>query len=109
MVAVAVVHVRHGRAPTTPVVGKWTRLVAVYDSTAHTMSLYVDGSKAATTHWTGTDWNAAGPLEIGRRQFTGGYGEYADGEISDVHVYDTALPLADAVNMADSPKAAQLD
>ncbi|WP_328469514.1 LamG domain-containing protein [Streptomyces sp. NBC_00448] len=94
---------------TTPTVGKWTRLVAVYDSTAHTMSLYVDGSKAATTQWTGTDWNAAGPLEIGRRQFTGGYGEYANGEINDVRIYNTALPLADAVNMSDSPKVSQLD
>jgi hypothetical protein len=96
-------------SPTAPTVGKWTHLVAVYDASAHTMTLYVDGSKAATTQWTGTDWNAAGPLEIGRRQFTGNYGEYANGEISDVRVYNTALPLADAVNMADDPKATQLD
>ncbi|SDN20624.1 Concanavalin A-like lectin/glucanases superfamily protein [Actinacidiphila guanduensis] len=94
---------------TAPTVGKWTRLVAVYDSSAHTMTLYVNGALAATTSWTGTDWNAAGPLEIGRRQYAGGYGEYADGEVSDVRVYDTALPFADAVDLADSPKITQLD
>ena len=37
-----------------------------------------------------------------------GFGEYANGEISDVRVYNTALPLPDAVDMADSPKATNL-
>ncbi|WP_037677751.1 hypothetical protein [Streptomyces griseus] len=55
-----------------------------------------------------TDWNAAGPVQFGRRLFQGTYGEYADGRLSDVRLYATALPPADATAIGGSPALTQL-
>ncbi len=80
----------------TPVLNTWTHLVGVFDADARTVTLYVNGHLAATTAYAGTLWNATGPVEIGRRISSGTYGEYANGSVSDVHMYSTALPPADA-------------
>jgi hypothetical protein len=56
----------------------------------------VNGHLSATKDYTGTNWNAAGPVQFGRRLFQGAYGEYANGRLSDVRLCPTALPPADA-------------
>lgn len=91
------------------VVGQWTHLVGVYDASAKQLSLYVNGHLAGATAYAGQSWNAAGPVQIGRRISAGIYGEYANGQVSDVHTYPTALPLADAAAVGGSPTVVQLD
>lgn len=92
-----------------PVLGRWTHLVGIYDASAKEVRLYVDGKLAATKDWTYTPWNATGPLQLGRKLSSGSYGEFTNGAISDVRVYPTALPPADAAASGDLPKVAQLD
>jgi hypothetical protein len=85
----------------TPVTGQWTHLVGVYNGQTNEISLYVNGTRAATTTFAGTPWNATGPVQIGRRLYEGSYGEYANAQISDVQTYDTALSPT-AINTLDT-------
>ena len=89
--------------------GQWTHLLGVYDAGAKEIRLYVNGRLTGTRDWTYTPWNATGPLEIGRKQSSGAYGEYTNGAISGIRVYPTALPPADAASAGDTPKVTQLD
>ncbi|MFG2132123.1 ricin-type beta-trefoil lectin domain protein [Streptomyces sp. NPDC048751] len=90
------------------VAGKWTHLVGVYDAEAGRLLLYVNGRLSAAKVYSGTDWNATGPVQFGRRLFQGTYGEYAAGRLSDVRLYSTALPPADATAIGGSPALTQL-
>ncbi|MEW1828989.1 LamG-like jellyroll fold domain-containing protein [Streptomyces sp. NPDC088196] len=87
---------------------KWTHLVGVYDAVAGQLLLYVNGHLSATKSYTGTDWNAAGPVQFGRRLFQGTYAEYANGRLSDVRLYPTALPPADATTPGNSMVVVQM-
>ncbi|MFE4992370.1 LamG-like jellyroll fold domain-containing protein [Streptomyces mirabilis] len=87
---------------------KWTHLVGVYDADADQLLLYVNGHLSATKTYTGTAWNAAGPVQLGRRLFQGAYGEYANGRLSDVRLYPTALPPADATAPGDTVVVIQM-
>ncbi|MFI6359417.1 LamG domain-containing protein [Streptomyces sp. NPDC050743] len=93
----------------TPTVGAWTHLVGVYDANTNQLTLYVNGRQAGTKTFGATSWPATGPLQIGRRLYEGTYGEYTNGKISDIHIYNTALPPADASATGDNPAASQLD
>ena len=89
--------------------GHWTHLVGVYDATAKELRLYVNGKLTGTRDWIYTPWNATGPVQIGRKLASGTYGEYANAAISNIRIYPTALPPADAAAGGDTPKVAQLD
>ncbi|MFJ9248906.1 LamG domain-containing protein [Streptomyces sp. NPDC101776] len=92
----------------TPTIGQWTHLVGVYDASTNQLTLYVNGRQSGTKAYSGTSWNAAGPVQIGRRLYQGTYGEYAVGKVSDIHIYDTALPPADAAAKGDNAVVSQL-
>ncbi|MCX4580817.1 LamG domain-containing protein [Streptomyces sp. NBC_01571] len=92
-----------------PVAGRWTHLVGIYDASAKEIHLYVDGKLVSTNDWTYTPWNATGPVQIGRKLASGTYGEFSNGAISNVRIFPTALPPADASADGDLPKVAQLD
>lgn len=81
---------------TKATLGRWTHLVGVYDADTSRLSLYVDGKLSAARTFTATPWNATGSIQIGRSLAQGSYGQYANARISDIHLYDTALPPADA-------------
>ncbi|MEV0179157.1 LamG domain-containing protein [Streptomyces sp. NPDC050625] len=102
----AVWRAAYGSKATT---GQWTHLVGVYDANAKELRLYVNGKLTATRDWTYTPWNATGPVQIGRKLSSGTYGEYANAAISNIRVYPTALPPADAATTGDNPKVVQLD
>jgi hypothetical protein len=93
----------------TPTTGAWTHLVGVCDATTNQLTLYVNGRQAGTKAFAGTPWDATGPLQIGRRLASGTYGEYTNARMSDIHVYNTALPPADAAATGDNPAVTQLD
>lgn len=84
--------------PTTgdaaPAAGVWTHLTGVYDARSETVQLYVGDRLVSSAGYTGADWNATGPLQIGRRLYQGSYGEYANGWISDVETFNQALTPA---------------
>ncbi|GLW70492.1 hypothetical protein Kpho02_27910 [Kitasatospora phosalacinea] len=79
---------------TAPAVGTWYHLTGVYDTAANQVTLYVNGTPASTATYGGGTWNATGPLEIGRRLFKSGYGEYLAGSVSDVQTHGAALTPA---------------
>ncbi|MDD1062602.1 ricin-type beta-trefoil lectin domain protein [Streptomyces cocklensis] len=90
------------------VIGRWTHLVGVYDAGTNQLSIYIDGRLAGTRAYTGTEWAATGPLQIGRGVSGGSYVEYANGQVSNVRVYPVALPPAAASAPGDIPVAIQL-
>jgi RHS repeat-associated protein len=79
---------------TTAVTGTWTHLVGVYDASAKTTTLYVNGAEAGSMSGAGA-FASTGNLTIGS---TGG-GNYFSGSISDVQVYQRALSAADVTTL----------
>jgi hypothetical protein len=78
-------------------VGVWTHLIAVYDATAGTITLYVNGSEVASASRTATPWNATHALTIGAVLYTPtsgptGYTDWWDGRIDTVYAYQGAVP-----------------
>jgi Concanavalin A-like lectin/glucanases superfamily/Ricin-type beta-trefoil lectin domain len=71
-------------------VGVWTHLVAVYDASAKTATLYVNGVQVGTTSFT-TAWNATGPFTIGRGKIDGNMSQELDGTIADVQSWQSPL------------------
>ncbi len=67
-------------------VDRWTHLAVTYDGT--TLRLYVNGSQVSSRALTGTILGTDDPLWIGGNR---PYGEYFQGVIDDVRVYDRAL------------------
>jgi alpha-L-arabinofuranosidase len=82
-----------------PVVGQWYQLTGVYDATAGTLSLYVNGQLQATTA-APTQWSAGGNLVIGRGRFAGNPVDFIDGAIDDVRVYTVALTAEQVAQLA---------
>ncbi|MFF7921924.1 hypothetical protein ACFZDP_12220 [Streptomyces mirabilis] len=58
---------------------------------------------------TRADWETTKYVQFGRRLYQGAYGEYADGRLSDVRLYPTALPPADAAAPGGNATLTQLD
>ena len=71
-------------------VGHWSHLAVTYDGGV--VRLYVNGSEVSSRSTAGTIRQTPDPLWIGGNQ---PYGEYFDGEIDDVRVYDRALEPAE--------------
>ncbi|MCX5214579.1 PA14 domain-containing protein [Kitasatospora sp. NBC_00240] len=92
------------RLPITPQLGHWYHLVGVHDVAAGTISLYVDGTLAATVPATSADVST-GPLSLGRAKWNGGNVDFWNGSIDQVHAYDKALTAAEvsALHTAEQP------
>ena len=72
-------------AAVPPEVDRWYRLLGVYDRTASTLSLYIDGQLQQTVA-APEPLPSIGQLVIGRGQFDGA-ADFVDGTIDDVQVY----------------------
>lgn len=80
---------------TTPLpIGVATFIAATYDSAAGQLKLYRNGDAPIVTSVTGITEPTALPLYIGRSEF----GEYFDGVIDEVRLYNFALPVTAASN-----------
>ena len=75
----------------SPQTGVWYHLVGVLDADANTITLYVNGTKQATTTGTKKADPSVGPLTVGRGLFNAGKTDYWSGGISDVRVVPSAL------------------
>jgi Concanavalin A-like lectin/glucanases superfamily len=82
-----------------PAIGTWTHLAGVFDAETHTMSLYVDGTLAATASHTSL-WTAAGSLRIGMGQYNGVAANGWTGDLASVQVYSGVLSAQQIANLA---------
>jgi Concanavalin A-like lectin/glucanases superfamily len=78
----------------TPAVNTWTHLTGVYDDAAGEMKLYVNGTLAATTAFTG-NWQASGALMIGGDLWGGGRQGYWAGNLDEVYAFQRTLSAAE--------------
>jgi alpha-L-arabinofuranosidase len=79
--------------------GVWYMVSGVYDATAQTISLYVDGELQQTIHAL-APWSATGPLAVGRGFYNGNPTDWVSGAIDDVRAYSGALPGRDISALA---------
>ncbi|GAA4023933.1 glycoside hydrolase family 2 [Allokutzneria multivorans] len=86
-------------SPTKPEVGKWYHLTGVRDAKAGTLSLYVDGAKAAEQNACMVA-KSTGNTVIGRGQYGGNQVDHLKGAVDDVRVFDRALSPAEIATLA---------
>jgi hypothetical protein len=72
----------------SPQVGTWASVVGVYNATNQQMQLYVNGALVASGTFSGTAWNASGPLQVSHAI---ALNDFANGYISDVQAYQRVL------------------
>jgi alpha-L-arabinofuranosidase len=82
-----------------PAANQWYHLAGVFDSTAQTLSLYVNGRLQASTPAPAT-WQPPGHMVIGRGRFAGNPVDFVRGGIDDVRAYDTALSAAQVAQLS---------
>jgi fibronectin type 3 domain-containing protein len=78
------------RGPAAVPVGAWTHLAATYNGA--TLALFVNGVSVATQAATGSIASNVGPLRIGGNAI---WGEYFNGLIDEVRVYNRALSASE--------------
>ncbi|MEU2956790.1 LamG-like jellyroll fold domain-containing protein [Streptomyces xanthochromogenes] len=77
-----------------PIANQWTHLAGVYDATAKTLTLYVNGK--ASTPTTGVAlWAARDVLNFGRLKWLDKYTDAWHGSLDDVRVWDRTLSAVD--------------
>ncbi|WP_318211827.1 LamG-like jellyroll fold domain-containing protein [Streptomyces sp. SJL17-1] len=72
--------------------GEWTRLTGVYDAAAGTISLFVNGSKKATSAHTAR-WSASKSFVVGRDLVNGAHNAHFKGHVQRVEAF--AYPMRD--------------
>ncbi len=88
--------IANAESPSPPSLGTWTHLASVYDETAQTLTLYVDGAAVAVSDETDCAPAQTGggeDLTLGT-EYGGGVTMLA-GVLDDVHVYNRALSAAE--------------
>lgn len=82
----------------TPELGRWYNLIGVYDADEGTITLYVDGERAATEST--RSFTSVGRLLVGAGQWDGDLVDFWPGAIDDVHVYGRVLSAAELTRLA---------
>jgi hypothetical protein len=83
---------------TAPPLGSWTHLAGTYDGS--TLRIYVNGTLASSKTTTQTMPNSTNPLYIGGNVR---WGEFFDGAIDDVRIYNRALSQTEIQADRDTP------
>ena len=73
-----------------PTVGVWYHLAGVYNKTANTIELFVNGISQGTATAT-TAWKATGHTVVGKAKWNGGAADFVNGSIDEVRFYDRVL------------------
>ncbi|GAA3737283.1 LamG-like jellyroll fold domain-containing protein [Salinactinospora qingdaonensis] len=81
----------YARSDNPPETGVWTHLLGTYNATTNEATLYVDGVKQETSTRPQAEWNATGPLTMGRGTFQGDANYYWPGDVDDVKVWDRVV------------------
>jgi hypothetical protein len=92
---------RHSADVTDPVIiatcvpataNVWTHLLGVYDAQAQKLKLYVNGVNDPTKDVAfTTPWKATGPVDFGRRLYKGTFGEYVQGSLDEVQIWNRIM------------------
>ena len=77
-------------ATAAPVVGTWYHVAGVYNKSANTIALYVNGVLQQSVTYT-PKWRANGNTAIGRGRFNAGNVDFLNGAIDDARLYASAL------------------
>jgi len=77
-------------ASTSPSLGTWYHLVAVQDTAAGTVQLFVDGQPQPAVPYA-TPWKASGDTLIGRGKFAGNPVDFVNGQVDDVQIWQGVL------------------
>jgi chitodextrinase len=85
-------------------VNTWTHLAATYDGT--TIRLYVNGTQVASAAQTGAIATSTNPLQIGGDSL---YGQFFQGTIDEVRIYNVALTAAQIQTDMNAPISATPD
>jgi hypothetical protein len=81
-----------------PTAGTWYHVVGVYDKTANTVQLYVNGvSQGSATAV--TPWTAWGHTSVGRSKFTNPT-DFVNGSLDETRFYDRALNSSEVAALA---------
>jgi len=86
-----------------PQTGVWYHLTGVYDSARQTISLYVNGKLQDTQSFV-PNWQASGPLAVGRSKYAGNQVDFVSGRIDDVRAYAGALNASQIAQLAGPGK-----
>ncbi|MER7990269.1 LamG-like jellyroll fold domain-containing protein [Streptomyces noursei] len=78
-------------------VGVWTELTGVYDDTARTIQLFVNGKAQTAVAFT-TPWQARSALQIGRLLHKGAWQEHFAGTIDNIRLWDRTVGAEDIAN-----------
>lgn len=82
-----------------PATGTWYHVAGVYDATAQSLSVYVNGVLAGQAFSVAPS-PANGHTGIGHSQYANGYVDWVNGAIDDVRFYSSALSAADILAIA---------
>jgi hypothetical protein len=82
----------------TAAVNTWTHLVGVYNATAGSMRLYINGTLNANAAHTVT-WNATGKAFAGRLHWANVDQNYFDGQLDDIRIWNRALSDTDVSDL----------
>lgn len=85
----------HADAIDAPQAGVWYSLIGVNDVADGELLLYVNGVLQSSVAY-GGGWQASGATVVGGGLFGGTRVDFSDGEIDDVHFYDSPLSAGDA-------------
>jgi hypothetical protein len=77
-----------------PVLGRWYHLVGVRNQATDQLQLYLDGTLVATTVG-GVDGVGTGVLPVGRAKYAGVKGDFWNGAVDEVKVFNHALTAAE--------------
>ncbi|WP_030549450.1 LamG domain-containing protein [Streptomyces albus] len=77
--------------------GVWTHLAGVYDASAKTVQLFVNGKPQTAAEFT-TPWRANSALQIGRLFYKGSFRENVPGTMDNVQVWDRAVGIDQIFN-----------
>jgi len=87
-----------------PSTGVWYHVVGVYDSSAQTIALYVNGQLQGSTSFT-TAWKGTGHTAVGRGKWNGGNVDFTNGALDDTHFYDRGLSASEIAGLATGTSA----
>jgi hypothetical protein len=89
-----------GWAPTP--LNTWVLLTGVYDATAGTVTLYVNGAAQTPVHTRTAPYAASGPFAVGRSWFQTYPSNPFAGSVSDVRVYNRVLTPAEVHSLVSA-------
>ncbi|WP_051366360.1 DUF4082 domain-containing protein [Hamadaea tsunoensis] len=92
-------------ATAAPAFGVWTHLTGVYDASAKTVQLYVNGAAQGSPVAYTAAWSATGSLLAGADRRNAATADFWNGDLDDVEVYARTLPAAEVAGLYNNQKA----